>query len=321
LLTMNGDDMERDKMESDRKYALAVRALILVSLLGGVFASVLGVAILRNINQRLNRVAGSLDDNAVRVAATSRTVSDSGQGLSLGASQQAASLEETSASLEEIASMTRQNSENAHQADTLMKETTQTVGAANESMKGLIHSMDDIAKSSEETSKIVRTIDEIAFQTNLLALNAAVEAARAGEAGAGFAVVADEVRSLAMRAADASKHTSKLIEDTVSKVNRGAGLVETTNEAFGNVASSLGKVGGLVSGIAAASNDQAEGVAQINMAVADVDQVTQRSATNAEAAAAASQEMSDQADEMKVLVGDLMALIKGKANERETFFN
>jgi len=315
LLTMNGNDMERDKIESDRKYVLAVRALILISLLGVVFASVLGVGILRNINKRLNWVAGSLDDNAVRVTATSRIVSDAGQGLSLGASQQAASLEESSASLEEIASMTRQNSENAHQADTLMKNTTQIIGAANESMKELIHSMDDIAKSSEETSKIVRTIDEIAFQTNLLALNAAVEAARAGEAGAGFAVVADEVRSLAMRAADASKHTSMLIEDTVSKVNRGAGLVETTNDAFGDVASSLGELGGLVSDIAAASNDQAEGVAQINVAVADVDQVNQRSVVNAEAAAGASREMNDQAEEMKVLVGDLMALIKGTAKD------
>ncbi len=320
LLAMNGKDMDQDKIESDRKYILAVRALILVSVLGVVLASVLGVAILRNINKRLNRVAESLDENAVRVTVTSKTVSDAGQALSLGASQQAASLEETSASLEEIASMTRQNSENAHQADTLMKNTTQIVGAANESMKVLIHSMDDIAKSSEETSKIVRTIDEIAFQTNLLALNAAVEAARAGAAGAGFAVVADEVRSLAMRAADASKHTSMLIEDTVSKVNRGAGLVETTNKAFGDVASSLGKVEGLVSGIAAASNDQAEGVAQINLAVADVDQVTQRSASNAEGAAGASREMNEQADEMKVLVGDLMALIKGEANGRETSF-
>ena len=320
LLTMNSKAMEQDKIESDRKYALAVKVLILVSILGVVFASVLGVAILRNINKRLNRMADSLDDSADMVTTTSRTVSEAGKGLSIGAARQAASLEETSASLEEIASMTRQNSENAHQADTLMKNTIQIVGSANESMKGLINSMDDIATSSEETSKIVKTIDEIAFQTNLLALNAAVEAARAGEAGAGFAVVADEVRSLAMRAADASKNTSTLIEDTVSKIRRGTELVETTNEAFGDVDVSLAKVGGLVSDIADASNDQAEGVEQINVAVAEVDQVTQQSVANAEAAAGASREMYDQADQMKVLVGDLMALIKGKAEGKETAF-
>ncbi|GAB6146400.1 methyl-accepting chemotaxis protein [Desulfocicer niacini] len=320
ILAMNAENMAHDKIESDRQYSLAVKSLILASILGVVFASVLGIAILRNINKRLNRVANSLDASAASVTGTSKTVSEAGKGLSIGASQQAAALEETSASLEEISSMTRQNSENAHQAETLMKNTIQIVGSANESMNGLIHSMDDIATSSDETSKIVKTIDEIAFQTNLLALNAAVEAARAGEAGAGFAVVAHEVRNLAMRAAEASRHTSMLIEDTVSKINRGADLVEATNEAFGDVDASLGKLSELVSEIAAASNDQAEGVAQINEAVAQVDNVTQRSATNAEDAADASREMYDQADQMKILVGDLMALIKGDGIHKEPSF-
>ena len=131
-----------------------------------------------------------------------------------GASEQAASLEETSSSLEEMSSVTNQNAAHAQEADVLMKESNRVVNQANDSMVELTVSMDEILKAGEETQKIIKTIDEIAFQTNLLALNAAVEAARAGEAGAGFAVVADEVRSLAIRAADAAKNTANLIEGT-----------------------------------------------------------------------------------------------------------
>jgi len=142
--------------------------------------------------------------------------------------------------------MTRQNADHAHQADTLMNQANQVVDKANESMKQLTTAMADISKAGEETSKIIKTIDEIAFQTNLLALNAAVEAARAGEAGVGFAVVADEVRNLAMRAADAAKNTSDLIEQTVKKINNGNDIVNDTGEAFGEVADSAVRVGELV---------------------------------------------------------------------------
>ncbi len=134
--------------------------------------------------------------------------------------------------------MTKQNADNANQADGLMKEANQVVVQANESMGELTTSMEEISKASEETSMIIKTIDEIAFQTNLLALNAAVEAARAGEAGAGFAVVADEVRNLALRASDAAKNTANLIEGTVKKVSDGSELVTRTNEAFTKVAES-----------------------------------------------------------------------------------
>ena len=171
--------------------------------------------------------------------------------------------------------------------------------------------MSEISKASEETSKIIKTIDEIAFQTNLLALNAAVEAARAGEAGAGFAVVADEVRNLAMRAADAARNTASLIEQTVKKVGDGSTLVARTNEAFGEVAEAAAKVGDLVAEISAASQEQAQGIEQVNKAVAQMDKVVQQNAANAEESASASGEMNSQARNMRRFVEDLVALVRG----------
>ncbi len=198
-----------------------------------------------------------------------------------------------------------------------MKNANKVVIQANDTMKELTGSMNEIAKASEETQKIVKTIDEIAFQTNLLALNAAVEAARAGEAGAGFAVVADEVRSLALRAADAAKNTAQLIDGTVKTVQGGTKLVTKTNEAFTEVAGGTIKVGELVSEIAAASNEQAQGIEQVNKAVVEMDKVVQQNAANAEESASASEVMNAQAMKMKSSVLRLVSLIRGTVEEKD----
>jgi methyl-accepting chemotaxis protein len=192
-----------------------------------------------------------------------------------------------------------------------MKETNHVIGQANASMGALRNSMQEISAASQETSKIVKTIDEIAFQTNLLALNAAVEAARAGEAGAGFAVVADEVRNLAMRASEAAKNTSNLIEGTVKKVKDGAELTSKTNQAFDQVSASTSKVAELLAEISAASSEQAVGIEQVNKAVSEMDKVTQQNAAGAEETSSAAEELNAQAAEMRGMLGELATMVEG----------
>ena len=179
-------------------------------------------------------------------------------------------------------------------------------------MSELTSSMADILKASDETSKIIKTIDEIAFQTNLLALNAAVEAARAGEAGAGFAVVADEVRNLALRAAEAAKTTANLIEGTSKKVREGSEFVKRSNAVFSHVTESTTKIRDLISEIAAASSEQAKGIEQVNIAVIEMEKVTQQNAATAEESASASEQMNAQAEQMKAMVNELVAIVGGE---------
>ena len=287
---------------------------ILFAIVLSVSLTVVWMVIKRAIINPVNGVIKRLKQVTPEIDSASSQVSSSSQALAEGASEQAASIEETSSSLEEMSSMTKQNAEHAAEANNLMKEAGTIINKANLSMTGLTDSMGQISKASEETSKIIKTIDEIAFQTNLLALNAAVEAARAGEAGAGFAVVADEVRNLAMRAAEAAKNTAVLIEDTVNRIKNGTVLVDETNKAFSEVSTSSVKIESLVGEIAAASNEQAQGIEQINRAVVEMDKVVQQNAASAEESASASQEMNAQAEELKTVVSDLISIVGGRSN-------
>jgi methyl-accepting chemotaxis protein len=287
--------------------ALMAAILLVVITAGAVFIG-------RRISKPISRAAQDLFEVSDQVASAAHEISSSSQRLAEGASQQAASLEETSSSLEEMSSMTRQNAANATHADQLIKRVHEVVAQTNSSMGQLTRAMGDISRANEETQKIIKTIDEIAFQTNLLALNAAVEAARAGEAGAGFAVVADEVRNLAMRAADAAKNTTTLIEGTVKTVKGGSDLMERSTKEFAEVASSMAKAVELVAEITAASVEQAQGIEQINKAVGEMDQVIQHDAASAEESAAASAQMIAQAKEMRDVVEELMELVSGSAD-------
>lgn len=307
------DDVKKEVNEIFLVILAIVLAIALLSLTVAYFLA-------RSIAKPIDTLARTQLAGAEQVSAAAGEVSSSSQALAQGTSEQAASVEETSASLEEISAMTKQDADNAFQADSLMKETTTVIQESDASMKKLTASMGEISAASAETQKIIKTIDEIAFQTNLLALNAAVEAARAGEAGAGFAVVADEVRNLAMRAAEAARNTSNLIESTVQKINSGSSLMDETTESFNAVSQSTGKIAILISEIARSSAEQTKAINQVNLAISQIDSVTQSNAAVAEEAASASEELNAQAEMMKSSVQDLLRLVSGNTEEEEQAF-
>ena len=285
---------------------------IVIGLLGCLtVAVVLILMVSRLVSRPIRQVISGLNETVENASEASGAVASISQQMADGTATQAGAIEETSSSLEEMSTMTRQNAENATQADKLMQHVQGITSGAADSMGRLMQFMQEISTASDKTQKIIKTIDEIAFQTNLLALNAAVEAARAGEAGAGFAVVADEVRNLAMRAAEAAKNTASLIEGNVKMIQTGADVAKSMSGEFSEVASSVSKAGDLVREISSASQEQAQGVEQINQAVGGVDKVVQENAANAEEAAATSTQLKEQSEHMREFVNRLIVLVEG----------
>jgi len=286
-----------------------------LSFIAAVAGVVLAVLIARSIIGPIKRIIDALSAGSEQVSAASGQVSSASQEMAEGASEQAASLEETSASLEEMAAQTRQNADNANEANGSMTEVSKLVTGGVESMKTMSEAITTIKESANETAKIIKTIDEIAFQTNLLALNAAVEAARAGEAGKGFAVVAEEVRNLAQRSAEAAKNTSELIGQSQTYADNGVKVGQEVAQALDGISGGASKVGSLVNEITAASKEQSVGIDQINKAVSEMDKVVQQNAASAEESASASEEMNAQARELNHVVGELQAIVDGSASE------
>jgi methyl-accepting chemotaxis protein len=278
----------------------------------GILAIILTALIAtRALAKPINNVIQRLRESADQIASGSLQVSSSSQSLAESASSQAASLEETSSSLEEMASMTKQNADHAGEADALSTETMTRTETCASKMQEMNAAIGQVHEASQETQRIVKTIDAIAFQTNLLALNAAVEAARAGEAGAGFAVVAEEVRNLAMRSAEAARNTSSQIEGINKRISQAMDMVLHSMEEFSNVTENTTKVSQLVSDISSASSQQAQGIDQVNQAVGGMDQLTQQMAANAQQSASAAEEMSAMAAQLKNMVYELISFVKG----------
>jgi len=256
--------------------------------------------VVKNLDDALSQVSEAVG----QVTSASNQISQGAQSLAEGANTQASSLEEVSSSLEEMSSMTKQNADNSNQAKILATEAKSAANEGDASMKKMAEAIQEIKQSSDNTAKIIKSIDDIAFQTNLLALNAAVEAARAGEAGKGFAVVAEEVRNLAMRSAEAAKNTANMIEESVKNADSGVNITEEVAKSLNQIVDRVGKVGDLIAEIAAASNEQALGIEQVNTAVASMNQVTQQNAANSEESASASEELSSQAAELNNMVNE-----------------
>ena len=305
---------EKAKSDSTRMSSRLRQQILLVIFLALAITSAILMAFVRRwVITPINNTIGGLRQNSEMVSHHAQAMSASSVVVSDSANHHAATLEETSASLEEISAMTLLNSEHSAEANRLMARIHEVVGKSNALMTDLVKAMDEILKASTETAKINQTIDEIAFQTNLLALNAAVEAARAGEAGAGFAVVAEEVRSLALRAAQSAKHSEELITKTMAKVTAGGELSQTFNTTLSGMSELIDKAVHLMNEIATASTEQSKGLSQLNMAVAEQDKLVQQNAAEASASEETAKALSNQVLRLDEMINKLNILVGGGA--------
>ncbi len=301
-----------------KKAKTSRRNIIIFSLFAIATGTIVSTILGKQMINIINKISGQLTESSKNVTSYANQFSASSHQLAEGATEQAAAVEETSASLEEISSMTKKNLETTNHANSIMQGSNEIMNKADSSMSNLTSSMIRISEASEKTSKVIKTIDEIAFQTNLLALNAAVEAARAGEAGAGFAVVADEVRNLAMRAAGAASDTSTLIDGTGAIVTEGEELVKVTSEEFNNARNSTKEIETLFAEINAASKEQFEGISQITKGVTEIDTMTQVMAATAEESDSGAYELKANSIKLDELVQELNELVTGEVAKKPT---
>lgn len=267
----------------------------------GEFAKVKNA--LNHISDSLNDTLGQINQSSEQVSNGSEQVSSGAQALSQGATEQASSVEELAATVNEISGQVQKNAQSAQSVRDTVKDVGEKIMESNEQMGAMIKAMGDISSSSAEIGKIIKAIEDIAFQTNILALNAAVEAARAGEAGKGFAVVADEVRNLASKSSDASKSTAVLIENSLKAVEHGTEIADKTAQSLLSVVDGTRQITSEIEEIASASNDQANSIAQVTQGIDQISSVVQTNSATAEESAAASEELSGQAQMLKDLVG------------------
>jgi methyl-accepting chemotaxis protein/methyl-accepting chemotaxis protein-1 (serine sensor receptor) len=276
-------------------------------------ASVVAFVVVARLTRILKSITQSVAGNAEQVASAASQISAASESLAHGSSDQAASLEETSASTEEISATARRNKDNTQTAAGLVEQSEARFVETNRALDLMVQSMGDINASSDKISRIIKVIEEIAFQTNILALNAAVEAARAGQAGTGFAVVADEVRNLAHRCTEAAHDTAGLIEESISKAGEGKTRVDQVAGAIRTITADAAKVKTLVEEVNIGSREQATGIEQIGRAIAQMEQVTQGTAANAEETASAAKALSVQSENLNQIVESLAELVGSAA--------
>ena len=296
---------------------LLFNIIVLVLIVIGVI-----LTIVKEIVTSMDRITRDLDESSGEVSTASSELEAASEKLAEGTTEQAASIQETSSTIEETSSMVQQNHENTQQAAALAKQSKEYAGKSNKEMQKMMSAMDELKKSSSEISKIIKVIDEIAFQTNILSLNAAVEAARAGDAGKGFAVVAEEVRSLAKRSAQAAKDTTVIIESNISLSENGASIAKAVYESISEIDLQSKKVSELLDEISVATEEQSQGINQINKAISQMEIVLASNAQTAEESSSASKSLYDQTINMNGIINRLTALVNGaKANYSQPRYN